>query len=497
MSHPTHAFTHLLDLASAALGGRAVWASDDFFASRDNLLKPERAVFDPDAYTERGKEMDGWESRRRRSPGHDVAIVRLGVPGVIRGVDIDTDHFLGNHPPYASLDACVAAADADAEALRTAPWTEVLPPVPLAPGSRNLFPVGSDARWTHVRLHILPDGGVARLRVYGEARPDRPRGACDLAAATHGGKAVACSDNFFSPMDNLLLPGRPDDMGGGWETRRRRDGGHDWVVVRLGVPGLVERLVLDTCHFKGNYPPRAAVDGLCWPDAPAHALPGAPWRPVLPEQHLGPDAEHTFDALPAGPLTHLRLRILPCGGVARLRAHGTPEAPDPADDPLLAALHAMSEEEAFEALHRCCGSTRWARAMATARPFAHRDHLVGEAERRWWWLDEADWKEAFAHHPRIGDLDNLRERFASAAYSEAEQAGVLDADEGVLQALAEGNRAYEERFGFLFLVFASGTTAPQMLALLRDRLHNRPEDEIRFAAAEQVKITRLRLEKLA
>ncbi len=498
MSHPTAAFANLLDLASSRLGGTVPWASDDFFAEKENLLVPERAVFDPHAYTDRGKEMDGWESRRRRSPGHDVAIVKLGVPGVIRGVDVDTDHFLGNHPPHASLDGCVMPPDATADDLRAADWRELLAPVPLAAGSRNLYPIGAEGRFTHVRLHIYPDGGVARLRVYGEPRPDRPAGACDLAAAENGGKAVACSDMFFSPMDNLIAPGRPETMGGGWETRRRRGDGEDWNIVRLGVPGRVRQIRLDTCHFKGNYPPRAVVEGLCWPDAPITALPGAAWRPLLPEVALGADAEHDFDALDVGPVTHLRLRIRPCGGVARLRAFGDPEAPAASDDPLLVALNGLSDADATAALLRCCGSTRWAARLVAARPFVHRDHLHGEAERLWWWLDEVDWREAFTHHPRIGaDLDTLRAKYAATAtWSQGEQSGVADADEAVLRGLADGNRDYEARFGFVFLVCATGKTAAEMLALLRARMGNRPDDEVRVAAAEQAKITRLRLEKL-
>jgi len=498
-SRDISAFPHLLDLASERVGGKALATSDDFFAGMENLLKPGRAQFDPNTYTDRGKEMDGWESRRRRSPGHDWCIVRLGLPGVIRGVDVDTDWFLGNHPPYASMDATTAPHDATPEALRAAEWTEILPSVPLAPGSRNLFPVRSSDRWTHVKLRIYPDGGVGRLRVYGEALPDLRGGEMDLAAAANGAKAVAASDSFFSPMDNLILPGRPENMGGGWETRRRRLPGNDWVIVRLAAPGTVRRLLVDTCHFKGNYPPVCAVDGLYWPDAPPNLLPQARWTPVLPESRLGPDEEHLFEGLAdAGPFTHLRLRVLPCGGVARLRAWGHPAEADPSGDTLLAHLQSLDPAAAEAAFKRCCGSTRFAKAMAAARPFRSRAHLFGEAERIWWRLDDADWLEAFSHHPKIGaDVAKLREKFAATAtWSAGEQAGMAAADEATISALAAGNSAYDARYGFLFIVCATGLSAKEMLDRLNGRMHNRPDDEIRIAAAEQAKITRLRLEKL-
>ncbi|MCA9604385.1 MAG: allantoicase, partial [Myxococcales bacterium] len=258
-------FVNLIDLAAEALGGRALACTDDFFASMDNLVKPGRGIFEPDRYTDRGKWMDGWESRRKRVPGHDWCVVALGAPGVIRAVDIDTNHFLGNHPPFASLEA---AHLADGASIDGAEWIELVPQSPLRPGSQNLFTVHEDRTFTHVRLHIYPDGGVARLKVWGEVRPtfEPPAlddataphvtgGEVDLAAVINGGKALACSDAFFGPMDNLLLPARATYMGGGWETRRKRPApGNDWILIRLGAPGTLSVLELDTNHFKGNFP---------------------------------------------------------------------------------------------------------------------------------------------------------------------------------------------------------------------------------------------------
>ena len=234
------AFAGQVDLANAALGGRCLACSDDFFAEVDNLVKPEPAVFDPDAYTERGKEMDGWESRRKRVPGHDWAILELGVRGEIRGVDIDTAFFMGNHPPYASVEACNVSGEVSVKALRESQvWTEIVPSMPLQRGSHNLQAVSHVGTWTHVRLRIYPDGGVARLRVWGDPRPVRTADAeVDVACVNQGGRALACSDMFFSPMNNLVLPQPAVNMGGGWETRRSRPPSDDWIIVQLGSPAI-------------------------------------------------------------------------------------------------------------------------------------------------------------------------------------------------------------------------------------------------------------------
>ena len=211
----------LIDLAAARVGGRALRANDEFFAPKENLLAPGRGVFIEGKYTSRGKWMDGWETRRRRTPGHDWCIVRLGIPGVIRAVTVDTNHFRGNHPEACSLDASVRNQ-----------WVEILSRSPLHGHAENEFQIASDARVTEVRLNIYPDGGVARLRVWGEARPDWSRLAhrrIDLAAVGHGTVPVAASDEFFGEPLNLVMPGRPANMGDGWETKRRRGPGHDWV----------------------------------------------------------------------------------------------------------------------------------------------------------------------------------------------------------------------------------------------------------------------------
>lgn len=495
------AFASHVDLLSADLGGAALICSDDFFASMHNLVKPGPAVFDPDAYTENGKLMDGWESRRGRLPGHDWCILRLGVPGRIVGVDIDTSYFLGNHPPFASLDGTHAPADATPEQLRDeATWTPLLPPTALQRGAHNLAAVQDPRTWTHLRLHMHPDGGIARLRVYGEPTPPTTTDERDLACLSAGGRALACSDMFFSPMNNLLLPKPAEHMGRGWETRRSRPPGEDWLILRLGQPGVLSSVLLDTNHFKGNYPDRATVEGLYWPDAPTPELIAhADWFPILPWTRLRAHDQRTLPVTTATPLTHLRVRIAPDGGVSRLRAYGRPTDRTPAhDDNTLTWLNQLPAAEAREVLSRCCGARRWVEGMVAARPFTSRTHLHGEAKVSWWRLAPADWREAFEHHPRIGaDPAALRARFATtASWAHNEQAGVRDADEATLQALGEGNRAYEQRYGYQFIVCATGLRADELLARLTDRLDQRPDAELRVAAGEQARITAIRLDKL-
>lgn len=337
-------FGDLIDLASDELGGVALAASDEFFAEKENLLKPGRAVFLPDAYTDRGKWMDGWESRRKREQGHDWCIVRLGAPGMIHAIDVDTSHFLGNHPPFASIEAVHAPAGATLEELERLSFTEIVPQSPLRPGSSNLFSVVDRHTYTHLRLRIFPDGGVARLRVWGTVRPDLTHaaakldetarahvsaGAVDLASLAHGGRALVCSDMFFGPMDNLILPPRAENMGGGWETRRKRVPGHDWIIVRLGVPGTIETVEIDTNHFKGNYPDRCALHGINAPGVRPTELvdAAARWEPVFGQEKLRADTRHFFrdELVHRGPFTHVRLDVFPDGGVSRLRIYGRPE----------------------------------------------------------------------------------------------------------------------------------------------------------------------------
>ncbi|HEY0137060.1 MAG TPA: allantoicase [Nannocystis sp.] len=487
-------FRGLIDLAAAAYGGVAILANDEFFAEKDNLLRAHAAVWKEHEYTDRGKWMDGWETRRRREPGYDWCIVRLGLPGVIRGVVVDTAYFRGNFPAECSIEACTLTGFADLTTSidSATEWTEILPRSPLRGHTQNEFAIAADARFTHVRLNIFPDGGVARLRVHGEVRPDwktltRHGGLVDLAAVEHGGWSEACSDMFFGARQNLIGPGRPFNMSDGWETRRRRGPGHDWNIVRLGAPGIIRRLEIDTTHFRGNAPGRVMVE--------AQGEDGE-WRVLLPETKTQPHTRHFFEeALRVlGPVNRVRLNVYPCGGVARLRAWAEPVL---AAHGALDRLNALPEPEARAALLACCGAPRWAEKMARARPFEDLGALLRLADRTWWSLGEDDRLAAFAAHPRIGGKKAEVDTGARAAsWSAGEQSGVDGAASTVRERLAAANDTYAERLGFTFIVCATGKSADEMLALLEQRLQNSREIELRTAAEEQAAITRLRLIKM-
>ncbi|MFO1058678.1 MAG: allantoicase [Dongiaceae bacterium] len=322
---PDFALSHV-NLADPRLGAVALAASDDFFAPKERMLDPGPAVFIPGKYDDNGKWMDGWESRRKRGEGYDWCVVRLGRQGVIRGVDIDTSHFTGNYPPAASLEAC--RCDGDPEA-GTA-WTEIVPATNLRGNSHHLVAVADERSWTHVRLNIYPDGGVARLRVYGRIVIDwsarRRDEEIDLLALGNGGRAIGASDQHYGTPWNLLTPGRGVNMGDGWETRRRREPGNDWAILALGHRGTVARIEVDTAHFKGNYPDRCSILAADVAGGTDRSLVTQSmfWRTLLPEQKLQMDRQHLFagEIAALGPITHVRVNIIPDGGLSRVRLFG-------------------------------------------------------------------------------------------------------------------------------------------------------------------------------
>jgi allantoicase len=326
-------FTDLIDVAAERVGGEALLANDEFFAPKEDLLKASAPEWREGVYTDRGKWMDGWETRRRRIPGHDWCLIRLGIPAVIRGVVVDTSFFRGNFPEQCSLEACELTDSADVHELAEvpgAPWTEILPRSALTGDTRNRFPISHPARVTHIRFNIYPDGGVARLRVHGEPAPDPalflPGVEVDLAAMQHGGFVVVCSDMFFGDRQNLIQPGRSINMGDGWETKRRRGPGHDWTIIRLARRGVLRRVELDTDYYKGNAPGSCMLEWCDAEGATAESLtdPARKWTGLVPEAPLEPDGRHEFEVTGAGgPATHVRLNIYPDGGVARLRLFGT------------------------------------------------------------------------------------------------------------------------------------------------------------------------------
>jgi len=321
VSDKTQAFHEWIRLEQPRLGSRVTYASDEFFAAKERLIDPNVPVFIDDKYDDNGKWMDGWESRRKRTPGHDHCVVKLGVPGVLHGVDIDTSFFTGNFPPQASIEACVSDDDVPAGG-----WTEILGKTELQGDAHHYLEIENDSAWTHLRLNIYPDGGVARLRVYGEIRPDFSSlsGSIDLLALENGGRAIACSDEHFGSMHNLNVAGRGVNMGDGWETARRRGPGNDWVILALGHTGTIEKAEIDTAHFKGNYPDRVSLEAALFAPGEDANNDSDNWQELLPETKLEMDKQHYFESEmnAIGAVSHVRLSMYPDGGVSRLRLHG-------------------------------------------------------------------------------------------------------------------------------------------------------------------------------
>jgi len=327
-------FTQLIDLAAARVGGKALLANDEFFAGKSNLLLAKKPVFIEYKFTERGKWMDGWETRRRRTPGHDWCLIKLGLRGVIRGFDVDTSFFTGNYPESCSIDAADVRGKTTPAALLKDPsaWTNILPRSTLQGNSQNLFPSRSLGLWTHVRLNIFPDGGVARLRIHGDVVPDWDRlkaskKLIDLAAVENGGTAIAQSDMHYGRATNMLMPGRAPNMGDGWETKRRRGPGHDWCVIKLGAPGLIEKIEIDTNHFKGNYPDTCSIEIAKLPEGAALEDVEDRWFEILGRTKLAAHERRLFKAAAVQPATHARVKIFPDGGISRLRLYGRLDQP--------------------------------------------------------------------------------------------------------------------------------------------------------------------------
>ncbi len=321
-----------INLADPRLGAAVIYATDDFFAPKERLIKPEDPVFIPGKYDDHGKWMDGWESRRKRTPGHDYCIVWLGQPGIIAAVDIDTRHFTGNYPPEASLEACVWHSETPNEMPgEKAIWTEIVSRRALNGNSQHLIDVDAQQPYTHLRLHMYPDGGIARLRVYGQVHrgwlPEDASKTVDLLAAKNGGRPIFANDEHFGTLANLMAPGKGINMGDGWETRRRREPGNDWAVVALGHRGVIEDILVDTAYFKGNYPAAVSLQGtsVTTTDTDAILKDSESWPLLLEKNELGPDAEHSFKPTADGaPITHVRINIFPDGGISRLRLFGKP-----------------------------------------------------------------------------------------------------------------------------------------------------------------------------
>ncbi len=301
--------------------------SDEFFASAQRMLQDAEPVFIVGKFDDHGKWMDGWETRRRRNGGHDHALIELGLPGTIKGLDINTSHFTGNFPPAASVQAASCAGEPDAGT----EWVELVAARSLQGNAHHFVEIDDGRVWTHLRVNIFPDGGVARLRVYGQPACDwdrrDPDALDEVSALTSGGRVVAYSDAHFGTPTSVIQAGRGANMGDGWETRRRREPGYDWLILALGHPVVVEKIEIDTAHFKGNYPDRVSVQGALVAESTDQSLVTQAmfWPELLGEQKTGMDKQHFYEGAaiqPAGPVSHVRVNMFPDGGISRVRIWG-------------------------------------------------------------------------------------------------------------------------------------------------------------------------------
>lgn len=313
------AVAHCTCVSNKSLGAEVIGYSDEFFAEASNLIQPTPPTCEV-RFVPSGRWYDGWETRRHNTEKSDWVIIKLGVTSSkILGVEVDTTYFNGNHAPAISVEGSMDNCST---------WTEIIGVHECMPTQQHFFlrTAGlTEKAYSHVRLHMYPDGGISRFRVYGEPVPvfPEPKEVIDMAAITNGGTTIAVSDQHFSPADNILLPGRGTDMSDGWETSRSRVPGHeDWAIVKLGAPTIIKQAVVDTAFFRGNFPQKIRVEGVNVSDnASAKAAKG--WTVIIPDSETGPDREHHYDIHDQNFYTHVRLVMIPDGGIKRFRVFGT------------------------------------------------------------------------------------------------------------------------------------------------------------------------------
>lgn len=481
-----------IDLASERLRGYVLQSSDQSLGHHSHLLKTEEPQLAASGKGCCGRASDAWETHRAPEGGHEWAVIRLGVPGLVEELVIDTTGVAGNSPQRASVEGCVAPHNALHSELDG--WVEILPQTPLVGGSRHSFPMPSSQRFSHLRLRIFPDGAVARFRVMGRPMPGwmapgRAPTTVDLALAGNGASLVSCSDEHFGAASNLLQPGC--SRGSGWQTRRRREPGQEWAVVRLAGPGRISSVVLDTVGYHANCPTRASLEAACSVGEPGEG----DWFELMSAQTLVPHTEHHFsdELQDHHEVRWMRLRLYPDGGVARLRLWGELSKSGLAAC-RLAYLNACGELELHEIFRAVCHSNKWATELSQAAPYESLADLQKKGASAWSRCREADWKESLAGHPRIGERAAGKD--LASKWSRGEQSKAAAPDQAVKDELRARQVDYEEKFGFIFLICATGRSSAEILASLNERMEQSPERELQTVAEELAKIIHLRLEKL-
>lgn len=314
------------DIIGEKLGGKVIAFSDEWFAAAENLIKPKDPIRDATKFTFAGAWYDGWETRRHNTGEADWVIFKMGVSSAsLIGCEVDTAFFNGNHAPHISVEASNLVDEAD---FHNAEWTEIIPKMECGPTQKQFFirDAPTEETYTHVRLRMYPDGGIARFRLYGTVRAVVPKDTSivlDTASAIQGGVCVSFSDQHFGSADNLLLPGRGHDMSDGWETKRSRNSGHvDWAIIKLGHKTNVQKVIIDTAHYRGNFPQFITVHGL-ESDVESPAFDDSKWEVIVDKSKTGPDAEHIYEVPATKGFTHVKLTMIPDGGVKRIRCWGS------------------------------------------------------------------------------------------------------------------------------------------------------------------------------
>ena len=319
-------FRNTVNLAEAKFGSKVIYKTDQFFGAANRILSYQKPIFKEGVYDNHGKWMDGWETRRKRKQGHDYLIIKLGRPGKIFDVDIDTTFFFGNQPSHASLQACYSKN----KPTKKTNWKTILKKKRVGPDKNHNFKIKNHSTFNFIKLNIFPDGGVARLNLNGKVDLERIKlkgKNLNLTSILNGSTIIGCNNEHFGKAENVLSPGIGVNMGDGWETRRSRGKNFDWIIIKFGMSGIVNKLEIDTHHFKGNYPNSFSVQSALIPNkvkSKKIVSKSKKWRLLLGKTKLKPHKKHSFKikTFKKSKLNCLRINIFPDGGISRIRAFG-------------------------------------------------------------------------------------------------------------------------------------------------------------------------------
>jgi allantoicase len=315
----------LIDLAQPRLRTKVIFRTDDFFASANRIISPTEPVFKVGVFDKNGKWMDGWESRRKRTKGHDYIILKLGKPGSIKKVNVDTSHFNGNQPAMVSIEG----AYSNSNKLNQLNWQPLLSKKKTKANSHHYFKVNSNKVFTHIKFNIFPDGGVARLRLYGSiAKSNQLKNKkTNLASLLDGASVIACNNEHFGKAENILAPGKAKNMGDGWETRRRRDKGFDWLILNSLDGQEIDKIEISTHHFKGNFPSHCSLQATYLPSSKNYSKivnSSTKWKYLLKDAKLSSNKVHIFknSLMKKDKINFIKINIFPDGGISRFRIYG-------------------------------------------------------------------------------------------------------------------------------------------------------------------------------